>query len=306
MEVGTEILKRQLRVAFEMPDIKQARIYLDSLAVSITRPTDVVTTKIDDGSWFIPRDTSSGLWILYLHGGGYSFYPRAFYDGFAAFLALSSHARLFALDYRLTPEYKYPAQLEDALHAYHWLLASGAEPKRLVVIGDSAGGNLALALLLSLRDSRLPFPALTICLSPATDFRASVVGPLINSELDWISEDMALRWADWFCSSVQRDEGLVSPVTANLAGLPPIYIQAGGAEMLLPAIEEFARQAKQQGCDVILETWPEMNHDFQMFGSEVPQSTAALERICAVIVSRLAPGNQYPAGDEAAGCRSRR
>jgi acetyl esterase/lipase len=75
--------------------------------------------------------------------------------------------------------------------------------------------------------------------------------------------------------------------------------------MLLPAIEEFAGQAKQQGCDVTLETWPEMNHDFQVFGSEVPQSKAALERISEVIASRLAPGNQHAPGDEAAGCRSR-
>jgi acetyl esterase/lipase len=298
-----------------MPDVEEARSYLDSLTLRFASLPDVSTTKVAqqgvNGTWFIPQfvpqiiphNPSSDTRILYLHGGGYSFYPKAFYDNFAGFIALSNHSKLFALDYRLTPEHRYPAQLEDATRAYHWLLTTGADPARLVVIGDSAGGNLALALLLSLRDSKLPLPALAICLSPATDFRASVLGPM-NSELDWIAEDMALRWADWFCSPAQRSDPLISPVTADLTGLPPIYIQAGGAEMLLAGIEEFARQAERQGCDLLLETWPEMNHDFQLFAPDVPQSTAALKRMVEVITSRLAPGHRHPAGDEAAGCRS--
>jgi acetyl esterase/lipase len=225
---------------------------------------------------------------MYLHGGGYSFYPKAFYDTVAASFALSTNANVFALDYRLAPEHRYPAQLEDAIAAYKWLIRQTADPGRLVVIGDSAGGNLALALLLSLRESRLPLPALAICLSPATDFRIDTEGAPMNSEFDWIAEDMAMQWSDWFCSPAQRSDPLVSPVLADLKGLPPIYIQAGGAEMLLPRIEEFARRAKQQGADVTLETWPEMNHVFQAFGNDVPQSREALRRIVEVITVRMA------------------
>jgi acetyl esterase/lipase len=117
----------------------------------------------------------------------------------------------------------------------------------------------------------------------------------VNSEFDWITPDMALRWADWFCSPAQRGDPLVSPVNADLTRLPPIYIQAGGSEILLPGIQEFVSRAKQQGADVSLEIWPEMNHDFQAFGYDVPQSAEAIQRIGEVIATRLAQTNGRPA-----------
>jgi acetyl esterase/lipase len=292
MELGTEIMKRQLRIAFEMPDVEEARSYLDSFALHSPALSKVSTANVIDknlkGTWFIPGNADSGLSILYLHGGGYSFYSRSYYKNLAAMIALSANSRLFALDYRLSPEHKFPAQLEDATRAYEWLLGEGADSKRLFVIGDSAGGNLTLALLLSLRSSKLQPPALAICLSPATDFEGRDLGTPVNPEYDWITQDMGLQWNEWFCSPAQRRDPLVSPLNADLTHLPPIYIQAGGSEILLPGIQEFVRRAKQQGADVTLETWPEMNHDFQGLGYEVPQSAEAIQRIGEVIASHLA------------------
>jgi len=299
MEIGTKVLKRQLRAAFEMTDVAEARTYLDSVAIRSSALSKVsmvdVTQKNFKGTWFLPSNIEPGMLILYLHGGGYSFYPRSFYNNLAALLALSSHSKLFSLDYRLSPEYMFPAQLEDAIHAYQWLLKNGADPKTLCVLGDSAGGNLALVLLLSLRDSKLPLPCLAICLSPATDFQGTGAGVPINSEHDWITQEMALRWADWFCTPAARGDPLVSPVNADLTRLPPIYIQAGAFEILLPAIQEFAKRAGQQGANVILETWPEMNHDFQAFGYDVPQSVDALRRIGEIIALQLARSTEQPA-----------
>jgi epsilon-lactone hydrolase len=298
-ELGTEILKRQLVVAFEMPDVEEARSYLDAFTIHSGTLAKVSTTDIAlenfKGSWFIPKDVDPAITLLYLHGGGYSFYPKSSYSNFAAMITLSAKARLFALDYRLAPEHKFPAQLTDATNAYRWLLGTGVNPKQLVVLGDSAGGNLTLALLLSLRDSTLPLPALAICLSPATDFGAWGAGAPVNSEFDWITQGMTLHWADWFCSQAERSHPLVSPVNADLRGLPPIYIQAGGSEILLPSIQMLVDRAKEQGSDVVLDTWPAMNHDFQLFGYDVPQSAEAIKRIGEMIALRIPRENQQPA-----------
>jgi monoterpene epsilon-lactone hydrolase len=297
-ELGTEIARRQLLAAFEMPDLNQARIYLDSIAIQSSALSNVITSNNSlenfKGSWFIPSDIDPDMMMLYLHGGGYSFYPRPFYSNLAAMIALSAKTKVFALDYSLSPEHKFPVQLTEALDAYRWLLNMGVESRHLVVTGDSAGGNLTLALLLSLRDLRLPLPALAICLSPATDFEGSGAGAPATSELDWITQEMAVKWAEWYCPPEQRRHPLVSPLNANLKGLPPIYIQAGGAEILLPSIQMFVERAQEQGADVVLETWPGMNHDFQMFGYEVPQSAEAIKRIGEVIASRIPRKKQQP------------
>ncbi len=290
-ELATELSRRQLLTAFDMPDLNNARSYLETLAIySSALPkvsfTDVSQDKFK-GAWITPRNPDFSQTILFLHGGGYAFYPKNYYNNLGAMIALSAESRIFALDYRLAPEHRFPSQLTDATNAYLWLLESGVDPSQLVVLGDSAGGNLTLALLLSLRDSKLPLPALAVCLSPATDFEGKGIGAPPSSELDWITQKMAMKWADWFCSPEQRCDPLVSPLNANLRGLPPIYIQAGGAEILLPSIELFVQRAREQGADVVLETWPSMNHDFQAFGYDVPQSAEAIRRIGAVIASRI-------------------
>jgi len=291
-ELGTEILKRQLVAAFKMTNVEDARRYLNSLAlhssaISRVKSSDVIKNSFK-GSWVIPENIKSDTMVLYLHGGGYAFYPTSFYNNLAALIALSTRSRMFSLDYRLTPEHRFPSQLQDAMNCYRWLIR-GSNPRRLVVVGDSAGGNLALALLLSLHDSGIPLPALAICLSPATDFEeenAGANGPA-SPEYDWITREMALRWADWYCTPEERRNPLVSPINANLRGLPPIYIQAGGEEILLNSIQEFVKQAKEQGADVTLETWPSMNHDFQAFGYDVPESVEAIRRIGEVTASHM-------------------
>lgn len=124
------------------------------------------------GRWFVPQTALDEYVILYLHGGGYAFSART-HDNLIALVALAAQARTFALDYRLTPEHPFPTQLEDAQAAYHWLLSSGIASQHIVVAGDSAGGNLALAQLLALRDAQQPLPALAVCLCPWTDMESS-------------------------------------------------------------------------------------------------------------------------------------
>lgn len=292
LEVATQVLTRQTRTAFQMADVKEARRYLDSVVISSPELSEVsiipVVQEKFRGSWFASKNFTGQnkeprVSVLYFHGGGYSFYPQA-YANFIALITLAVKSRTFALDYRLSPEHRFPAQLEDALNAYRWLLKGGADPDHLIFAGDSAGGNLTLALLLAARESNLPLPALAIALSPPTDFETDLTG---IGEFDWIEKRMLEQWADWYCDSSERRNPHVSPLWADLRGLPPIYIQAGRAEILYPSIQAFADRAQKQGADVVLETWEDMPHDFQIFGLDSPQSAEALRRIGQVIDAKV-------------------
>ena len=292
VELATQGLKRQTLAAFQMSDVKEARRYLDSVVISSPALSEVSITPVVQqkfrGSWFTGKNsagqnTEPRVSVLYFHGGGYSFYPQA-YANLIALITQAAKSRTFALDYRLSPEHRFPVQLEDALNAYRWLLGGGTDPDRLILAGDSAGGNLTLALLLAARESKLPLPALAIALSPAIDFEADLTG---KGEFDWIEKRMLEQWAEWFCDSAERRHPLVSPIWADLRGLPPIYIQAGRAEILYASIQAFADRAQKQGADVVLESWEDMTHDFQMFGLDSPQSAKALHRIGQVIDVRV-------------------
>ena len=295
VEVSTEILKRQVSTAFRMKDVQEARCYLDSVVVTSPALSEVDITPVVQekfrGSWFTQKNAETDVTVLYLHGGGYSFYPHG-YENLIALITLAAKCRTFALDYRLSPEHRFPAQLEDALNAYRWLLKRGADPESLILAGDSAGGNLALALLLAVRDRRLPLPALAVALSPATDLESERDSMKGNQASDWIEQRMIEKWADWYCEPLQRRDPLVTPLLADWRGLPAVYIQAGASEILYDSIQAFADHARSQGAEVVLESWKNMNHVFQVFGPDVPQSAEALERIGEVIDFRVRRGKR--------------
>jgi monoterpene epsilon-lactone hydrolase len=290
VELGTAILRNQLHTAFTIPNVTEQRRYIDSLVLDSPAAKEVARKDVCDGSlrgtWHTPKNPSAAT-ILYLHGGGFAFYPKASYANLIALVARVAKASTFAVDYRLTPEHRFPAQLDDVRAAYRWLLVNGTDPRRLVVAGDSAGGNLTLALLCDLRDRGLPLPSLGIALSPATEFDTIQPSMTANENSDWITGPMALTWRDWYCSADERVLPLVSPVHADLRGLPPIYIQAGRAEILYDSICAFVLAAKQQGADITFESWPDMNHVFHFFGNDAPQSAEALRRIGEVIAQNV-------------------
>jgi acetyl esterase/lipase len=199
----------------------------------------------------------------------------------------ASKSRLFALDYRLAPEHQSPAQLEDAVAAYTWLLDQGVPPENMVVAGDSAGAHLALGCLLKLRDLKMPMPLLAIALSPPTDFETEWPSFTRNAKFDWIQKCMLDKWAAYFCSPDDWANPLVSLAKADFTKLCPIYIQCGGAEILHDSIQAFGQSAQAQGAQVTIESWPDMNHVFQFFGSFSPQSSQALSQIGKVITETV-------------------
>jgi monoterpene epsilon-lactone hydrolase len=276
VEIATEVLRKQLATAFALPDIHEARRFLDSF--ELLPPTRAPVTRT--GDWFQVREPS--VTVLYFHGGGYTFYPRA-YSYFLELITQASNARLFALDYRLAPEHPFPAQLDDAVASYSRLLNEGVRPQNLVLAGDSAGGHLTLACLLKLRELYLPLPALAIALSPPTDFATDWPSLTQNAKFDWIQTSMLEKWAESFCSVQDRGSPLVSLAQADFTHLCPIYIQCGDAEILHDSIQHFAKHANSQGAKLIFESWPEMNHVFQIFGTHSPQSAEALSRFGKII-----------------------
>ena len=295
-EIGNLFYREQFRHAFALSDIREGRRYFDSLEVSPgehyaveRRATPADAPK---GHWITPRELKSDVTLLYLHGGGYVFYA-AITHRFADMLATHLGARLFALDYRLVPEHPHPAQQQDALAAYRYLLAQGVDPKRLVMIGDSAGGHLTLMTLVALREAGLPQPALAVGLCPCTDIGDRGESLRANDRYDLLPSAIIFHFREWLIGSTGYSREQVSPIFQNYAGLAPIYLQGGGREILIDMIRDFARVAVEQGCEVMLDVWPEMTHDFQTYGLTRPESAEAIARIRAVIA-------HYAGGGESA------
>ena len=272
-----------------MVDHTEGREYENSLVFTSPAVAEMEIESVAapvKGRWYHPKSETKDITVLYLHGGGYAYYSRS-HETLIALVTLAAKSKTFALDYRLIPEHPFPAQLDDALAAYRWLLETGVDPERLVVIGDSAGGNLTLALLLTLRDSKLPLPSLGICIAPWVDIENSGNSLSKNEPYDWIEKRMPLKWAEWLCKNTDLRNPIVSPINADLRGLPPIYIQAGDAEILYDMIQSFYEKAQAQGINVKLDVWRHMNHDFQAFGDLMPESKEALNRIGQVIKENL-------------------
>jgi acetyl esterase/lipase len=283
-EMANYILRAQSLYSFDLKDVRDGREYLDSL-VFYSPALDKVKTKIVSdpvkGIWFSPSNAANKKVILYFHGGGYAYFAKLHY-GFIANIAKATNIQIFAPDYPLIPEHPYPAQLEYAMRTYKWL-QQGNSPNNIVFMGDSAGGNLCLALLLKLRETGAPMPSVAVALCPWTDAGNSGASMINNESYDWVEKRMADTWAKWFLAGRSHQDPLISPINADLRNLPPIYVQAGGKEILLDMIKDFYNRAISQGINIKMDVWDSMNHDFQAYGEIVPESREALNRISKFI-----------------------
>lgn len=284
LEIGTLIVRHQFTRALNMPDIAEGRRYFDAMQPRTDEHYDVGSEVIaaPRGRWVTPARQTRDAVLLYLHGGGYTFHAGVTHR-FADMMAAHTGCRVFALDYRLTPEHPDPAQIDDAMAAYRFLLDQ-IDPSRLVVIGDSAGGHLVLRTLLAARDEGHAQPALAIGLCPWTDIGARGNSLTENDKYDIVQGWMALKFGEWLADGrvAQKREAL-SPIHHDFKGLAPMYLQGGQCEVLIDMIRDFARKQAGNGARIRLDTWPHMNHDFQAHGRTLPASGEAIDRICAAI-----------------------
>jgi monoterpene epsilon-lactone hydrolase len=248
-------------------------------------PKDVKVEPVDAGGvpaeWQTVPGAVEDRVLLYFHGGGMVLGSPNSHRLFTVALGQLTKMRVLSVDYRLAPEHPYPAQVEDCTAAYKWLLSTGIRPENIVIAGDSAGGNLTLSTLVKLRDDGISLPAGAVGLSPATDWTGSDESFFENAETDPVLADIGLFW--WipaYLAGADPSDPLVSPLHADLKGLPPLLLQASTSEMLFSASKRFVDRVKAAGVDATLETWDDMPHVFQSFGlQELPEAKEAIAKI---------------------------
>jgi monoterpene epsilon-lactone hydrolase len=273
-------------------DVAVERPLLEQMLTSQPLPADVRTTPGDLGGVpviFIdiadvePRGT-----IFHIHGGFFALGSATSSVGLASSLARKTGMRAVSADYRLAPEHPYPAGLQDVTAAYR-ALAEQADAGQVVVSGESAGGNLAIELLLAGQKEGLAMPAAALLLSPMTDLTASGSSITGKAQVDPAISAQAIRTrAADYLAGIDPADPLVSPIFADLSGLPPLLIQAGSHEVLLDDATRLAVKAAADDVAVILDITPGVPHVFQAFAALLDEGDAALNRAARFVSDNTA------------------
>jgi acetyl esterase/lipase len=237
------------------------------------------------GEWLEAERVTPFATMLYLHGGAYVACSPQTHRPITSWFAKHGW-RVFAPDYRLAPEHRFPAQIKDAVAVFRTLLETGISPKQIVVAGDSAGGNLTLALCLSLRTAGLPQPAAIGLFSPVTDFAWTGASVVENSErCAMFSKDIMPLGTRYYLGEHDPRDPLASPLYADLHGLPPMFVQVGEDEILRDDSVRLIERARQAGVAAHLRTWPAVPHVWQLLHKWIPEGRESLEWIQANLSS---------------------
>ena len=268
----------------ENPTIEDSRAGFEKLARVVGGSTPASVRQVDAGG--VPSElvsaegASSDTVTLYLHGGGYVIGSPRTHREFARRLSVASQAEVLVIDYRLAPEDPFPAPVEDAVSAYRWLLDEGYAPERLSIAGDSAGGGLTAATLVSIRDQGLPLPACGVCLSPWVDMEG--LGDSMTTRADrdpMVQKEGLVAMAGVYLADADPRSPLAAPVYADLSGLPPLLIQVGGSETLFDDATRLDEKARAAGVETTFEEWEDMIHVWHIFAPMLDEGQAAIQRM---------------------------
>jgi len=238
-------------------------------------------------AWLEPPDPMRDAVLLYLHGGAFQFGAVETHAGLVAGLASLANVTALLLEYRLAPEQPYPAAPEDVLRAWHWLVSHHVEPERIVVAGDSAGGNLCLGLLLALRERGERLPAAAALISPWVDLSCASESYLRNAKFDYGTREMLLAQALAYAGGVRLDDPRISPLHSALRGLPPLLVQYGSAELLCDEAAAFAEKAREAGVAVRLDVLRDMPHDGPLFAGLAREADRSLSNVARFVREKL-------------------
>jgi monoterpene epsilon-lactone hydrolase len=273
----------------EEPTPLHWRSEFEALCAKFPIPDDLIEDEVDAGGvpslWVSAPGVSDDRELLHFHSGGYVMGSAKGYREFAYRLSRAADARVLVPDYRLAPEYPYPAPVEDALKVYRWLAAQ-VEPSRIVTTGDSAGGGLNLAMLLALRDGGDTLPAAAVAISPLTDLAAEGQSYESNRERDpVVTKELAVGMGIVYLGEGRdpKDTPLGSPLYAEVHGLPPLFVVAGEAETLRDDSVRFVEKVRAAGGQAELAVANDMLHIFPLFASILPEGREAIDQIGAFI-----------------------
>ena len=232
------------------------------------------------GEWLSMPDASPDEVTLYFHGGGYVIGSPNTHRCLAGRLARASRTRVLLLDYRRAPEHPFPAAVDDATAAYRALLERGTRPEKMALAGDSAGGGLAIATAIALRETRVDLPAAIAYISPWTDLAVTGESIMSRAALDPMCHKRGIqRLAELYLAGQDPRAPLASPLYANLRGLPPILIHIGEAETLYDDSVRLGARAREAGVDVSFKEWPDMIHVFPLFVPDISDSQRAIREL---------------------------
>jgi monoterpene epsilon-lactone hydrolase len=283
IDIGIEKLMQTLRER-GLPDglsLDERRARMEDIGTRFPAPqrASINPVKIAErpAEWVCDPDTDDGRVMLYVHGGGYVQGSLASHRNLVFEIARSMKGKVLNLDYRLAPEHPFPAAVEDTVNAWAELLEMGIDPKKASFGGDSAGGGLVIAALVSARDKGLPMPSCACCISPWTD----LVGSGRTMDTKALEDPMVNRaalefFSDFYADKEDKTHPLISPLFADLAGLPPLLIQVGTAETLLDDSRRLATRARYAGVDVSYAEWEGMPHIWHIFAPLLEKSRKAI------------------------------
>ncbi len=270
-------------------DLQPLRDECERLLAELPTPPGVGTRPVNAGgvpALVLEAQPTSSRTVLYLHGGCYTMGSAYGYQSLAGALALAADAAVLVPDYRLAPEHPFPAALDDAIAAYEWLLASGAAPHDVTVAGDSAGGGLAMSLLLHLRSTGVPLPGSALLLSPWLDLTCAQLDDRESVVAFTVDRIRAFGTA---YAGDHLDDPVLRPLDADVRGLPRMLVQSGLGDALAIDARRLVRLAVAQGADVHFEGYDSDAHDFHVFWSFLPEAATAVARAGEFIRDHPAP-----------------
>ena len=281
---GVEEQRRLFREAVSAAPLP-ADVTVTEAALGGVRTAEITVDEIE------PRHV-----VLYFHGGVYVISDAFLAAGLASEVGRRTHAKVISVDYRLAPEHPYPAAVDDALEAYESLLDSDIAPSDIAFAGDSAGGGLAIATMVNARDHGLALPAAALMMSPYVDL--TLAGTTMETKRDadpLLSRELLQPRVTDYTQGQDAALALISPIFADLSGLPPLIIQAGSHEVLLDDAVRLARQAATADVEVTLDVIPGVPHVFQAYSPLLDEAAAALDRAGQLLLAHLAGAERVPA-----------
>ena len=299
MSISNFVIKSYLRVTkfrrrFSFPNqdnIEEARAFIENAARRFKKPEEVAIKSTTIGEinveWYIPKEVDHKKVLLYFHGGGYSFGSINTHRALCAKISQEGRFKVLSVDYRLAPEHPYPAALEDAVEVYKWLLENGYYAHQVVIGGDSAGGGLALCTLIKLKELEVHLPDTAVLLSPWTDLKGTGESMQTKKRKEVLLDVEEIpKWGALYAGELPLNDPRLSPLYADLQGLPPLFIQVGSDEILLDDSVRLAQKAEEAGVEISLNIWKNQFHVWQISWQFLPEARKAIRQIGEYIRSR--------------------